>query len=232
MTAAAPSSPPGSEDHRATRARFIVFEGIEGSGKSTQILKLSALLAQAGRPHLVTREPGGTPLGDALRELLLSTAGAGIDGLTELYLLEAARRMHVHQVLRPALERGVIVLCDRFSDSSVAYQGGGRELGIEVVETLNSQATAGLVADLTFLLDLPVETGLARVGRRGRAEDRMEREARAFHERVRQTYLEVARRRGAAYRVVAADRDPDAVFAEILHHLGPLLGGSLPGVRA
>jgi len=125
----------------------------------------------------------------------------------------------------------VAVLCDRFGDSSVAYQGGGRELGPELVEALNGQATGGLVADVTILLDLPVEIGLARVGRRGRAEDRMEREALVFHQRVRKAYLETAQRRGTSYRVVAAEHDPDAVFAEILLQLRPFLGDSLPPAR-
>ncbi len=211
-------------------ARFIVFEGIEGSGKSTQIARLSALLTRMGRPHLVTREPGGTRLGDALRELLLSPASAGIDGLTELYLLEASRRMHVLEVIRPALERGTSVLCDRFGDSSVAYQGGGRQLGAAIVEDLNRQATGGLEPDVTILLDLAVEDGLARVGRRGLGEDRMEREALAFHDRVRRTYLEIAARRPERYRVVAAAAPPEAVFAEVARHLGPYFSG-LQGSR-
>jgi dTMP kinase len=206
---------------------FIVFEGIEGSGKSTQIARLSVELTRSGRPHLITREPGGTPLGDALRELLLSPASTGIDGLTELFLLEASRRMHVCQVIRPALERGVAVLCDRYGDSSVAYQGGGRELGVDTVEALNRQATGGFEPDVTLLLDLPVEAGLARVGRRGLGEDRMERETLAFHERVRQTYLDLARRRRDTYRVIDASGSPGAVFAEVARHLEPFFEGSL-----
>lgn len=162
-----------------------------------------------------------------MRELLLSPASTGIDGLTELYLLEASRRMHVLEVIRPALERGIAVVCDRFGDSSVAYQGGGRQMGVATVEALNRQATGGLEPDVTILLDLPVEDGLARVGRRGLGEDRMEREALAFHERVRQTYLEMARRRPDGYRVVAAAAPPDVVFAEVARHLAPYFPDSL-----
>jgi dTMP kinase len=232
MDARGESPPPAGSHHRHTPGPvkltpFIVFEGIEGSGKSTQIARLSAQLARAGRAHLVTREPGGTPLGGALRELLLSPASTDIDGLTELYLLEASRRMHVLQVIRPALVQGVAVLCDRFGDSSVAYQGGGRHLGVATVELLNAQATEGLEPDVTILLDLPVADGLARVGRRGLGEDRMEREALAFHERVRQTYLEIARRRKEVYRVIAAEGPPDAVFAEVARHLAPYFEGCL-----
>ncbi len=181
---------------------------------------MADLLTRAGRPFVVTREPGGTPLGDALRDLLLTPAGAGIDGLTELFLLEASRRHHVRHVITPALEEGMVVLCDRYADSSVAYQGGGRELGVERVEQLNAWATGERWPDLTFLLDLPAREGLARVGRRGRPEDRLEQETLAFHTRVRDTYLRIARRRGTAYHVVDAAADPDTVFASILKALG------------
>jgi len=206
----------GSLPTRLRTACFLAFEGIEGCGKSTQIALLADLLTRAGRPFVVTREPGGTPLGDALRDLLLTPAGAGIDGLTELFLLEASRRHHVRHVIAPALEQGMVVLCDRYADSSVAYQGGGRELGIEQVERLNALATGEHWPDQTILLDLPAEEGLARVGRRGQPEDRLEQETLAFHTRVRDTYLSIAQRRGAAYRVIDAAPDPGTVFASIL----------------
>jgi dTMP kinase len=206
-----------------SQAPFIVFEGVEGCGKSTQIDRLAARLEAAGRPFLVTREPGGTPLGDALRDILLHFGASGIDGLTELYLLEAARRAHVCEVIRPALGKGILVICDRFADSSVAYQGGGRELGIELVEEMNRRATGNLTADLTILLDLPAEEGLARIGRRGRPEDRLEREELAFHTRVRDAYLRLAERRGDAYRVVDALLPPERVSAIVSDHLTPFL---------
>jgi dTMP kinase len=210
----------------APRGAFVAFEGIEGCGKSTQIERLSARLARGGRPFIVTREPGGTPLGDALRSLLLSPASRGVDGLIELYLLEASRRAHVFEVILPALDRGRVVLCDRFADSSVAYQGGGRELGVEMVEAMNLQATGGLAPDATILLDLPPEEGLARVGRRPRPEDRMEREALAFHERVRAAYLALAERRGDAYCVIDGLRPPEEVFAAVWDYLGRRSGGA------
>ncbi len=206
---------------------FVAFEGIEGCGKSTQIRLLGERLERAGRPYLVTREPGGTPLGDALRELLLTPAGEGIDGLTELFLLEAGRRHHVRSVILPALEEGWIVLCDRFADSSVAYQGGGRGLGVERVEQLNALATGGTWPDRTILLDLPAEEGLARVGRRADPRDRMEREGLAFHQAVRQTYLDLAVRRGTGYRVIDARPSPETVHAAVLQALG---GGPTTGV--
>lgn len=210
------SDPPG--------AGFIAFEGVEGCGKSTQIERLADHLIRQGRSILVTREPGGTPLGDALRGLLLSPASSGIDGETELFLLSASRRAHVTQTIRPALARGQIVICDRFADSSVAYQGGARGLGLEVVERINALATGGLMPQATVLLDLDPAVGLARVGRRGRAEDRMEREALAFHRRVRETYLLLAERRGEEYCRIDASASPDQVFAEILAYLAPILG--------
>ncbi len=200
---------------------FIAFEGVEGCGKSTQIRLLAERLSRESRPHLITREPGGSALGDALRDLLLTPAGEGIDGLTELFLLEASRRHHVKQVIRPALRNGQIVLCDRFADSSVAYQGGGRGLGVERVEQLNALATGEVWPDRTILLDLPAEDGLVRVGRRSDPRDRMEREALDFHRSVRQTYLDIARRRGDRYRVIDARPGPAEVAAAVWGALGP-----------
>jgi len=204
------------------RAPFLAFEGVEGSGKSTQIGHLAAHFRSHEIPFLLTREPGGTPLGDALRDLLLTPTGSAIDGLTELYLLEASRRTHVHQVILPALTSGRAVICDRYGDSSVAYQGGGRGLGAALVEALNDQATDRLRPDLTILLDVPAEVGLVRVGRRSGPEDRMEREALVFHERVRQAYLDLASRRGDRYLLVDAARDEAAVFGDVLQGIAPL----------
>jgi dTMP kinase len=202
---------------------FIVFEGIEGCGKSTQITRLCEHLSRQRRPHLATREPGGTPLGDALRAILLAPESRDLDGLTELFLLEAARRAHVRQVILPARRAGRIVISDRFADSSVAYQGAGRELGVETVERLNALATDALAPDVTFLLDLPVEIGLARVAHRPRGRDRMERERVAFHERVREGYLDLARRRGERYVVIDARGSEAEVFAQVLARAEPLL---------
>jgi dTMP kinase len=207
------------------RAAFLAFEGIEGCGKSTQIAHLAAWLGDAGRPCRVTREPGGTPFGDALRDLLLRPEGGALDGLTELFLLEAARRRHVQEVIRPSLEAGTIIIADRYADSSVAYQGGGRGLGVELVERLNALATDGLMPDLTLLLDLPVEAGLARVAGRDRARDRMERERIEFHQRVRDAYLDLARRRGAErYRVIDAAQPADRIADEVRAAAEGILG--------
>jgi dTMP kinase len=202
---------------------FLAFEGIEGCGKSTQIGLLAAHLTRLGRAHVLTREPGGTPLGDALREILLRPEQDGLDGMTELFLLEAARRAHVRQVIAPARDRGLVVISDRFADSSVAYQGAGRGLGIELVERLNAIATGGVDPDLTLLLDLPVAIGLARVSRRARGADRVEREALVFHERVRQGYLDLALRRGDRYAVIGAEGSVERTFAGVLERVAPLL---------
>ncbi len=205
------------------RPLFIAFEGVEGCGKSTQIEKLASWLISINRPYIVTREPGGTPFGEALRELLLSPASTTIDGLTELYLLEASRRVHLNEVINPALNQGLVVICDRFADSSVAYQGGGRKLGVEMVEKLNYQATSGVMPEVTILLDLDPVIGLTRVGHRPRPEDRMELEAIAFHQRVRAAYLELAAKRGEAYAVFDANKSPAEISGEISAHLNQYL---------
>jgi len=197
------------------RPLFIAFEGVEGCGKSTQIGLLASHLERSNRTYVVTREPGGTPFGEALRDLLLSPASTSIDGFTELYLLEASRRVHLNEVINPALRRGLVVICDRFADSSVAYQGGGRELGLDLVEALNLQATSGVMPDITILLDLDPEIGLTRVGHRPRPEDRMEQEALQFHQRVRAAYLELAKRRGESYAVFDAQKSAPEIAAEI-----------------
>ena len=210
----------------ARPAPFIVFEGIEGCGKSTQIELLAGRLRSAGREPLLTREPGGTPLGEALRKLLLDWTGGEIDGLTELFLLEASRRVHVRTVVRPALEAGRIVISDRFADSSIAYQGGGRGLDVGMIERFNRVATGGLAADLTILLDLPAEQGLERVRRRDRVKDRLEREVLAFHESVRDAYLTHARERGEpGYRIIDARRSPDDIAACVYAWVAAVLAG-------
>jgi dTMP kinase len=206
------------------RAPFIVFEGIEGCGKSTQIARLAARLEAGGRSCLTTREPGGTPLGEALRELLLGWQGSELDGLTELFLLEASRRAHVRQVISPALQAGTTVISDRFADSSMAYQGGGRGLDPELIERLNRIATEGVEPDLTVLLDLAPEEGLRRVRERERGEDRLEREVIDFHRRVREAYLSLARRRDKQrFRVIDANLPADAIHARVCDWAGALL---------
>jgi dTMP kinase len=171
----------------------------------------------------VTREPGGTPVGEALRALLLDPANAGLDGLTELFILEASRRAHVRSIIRPALARGDIVIADRFADSSVAYQGGGRELGVALVEHLNALATDGLEPDLTFLLDLDPDAGLARVARRDRSSDRMEQERIEFHRRVRAAYLELGNRCASRYLILDGQLPADEIARQVLASIQPRL---------
>lgn len=194
----------------ANTGRFIVIEGGEGAGKSRLLAALGERLGASGREVVLTREPGGTTLGEQIRALVLGEVAAG-DHLAELLLFEAARAHLVATLIRPALERGAIVLCDRFAASSVAYQGFGRGLGREVVERANAIATGRLVADLTLLLDLPVEAGLARRAGDGAA-NHFDRETGAFHERVRAGFLELAHESTGAWRVIDASRTFELVL--------------------
>ncbi len=176
---------------------FITFEGIEGSGKSTQIGLLKDFLEKGGHTVLTLREPGGTSLGEGVRSMLLTVRDEEICPEAELFLYEACRAQLVLNVIRPALDKGVIVLCDRFTDSTLAYQGYGRGLGLEDICRMNSSATGGLCPDITFLLDIEAGAGLARAWSRlhaeqGVKEDRFEREEMRFHEKVRRGFLEIA----------------------------------------
>jgi len=178
-------------------AYFITFEGVEGCGKSTQIRTLQQHLERGGRRVMATREPGGCPIADAIRAILLDPANQQLVARAELLLYAAARAQHVEQVIRPALATGTIVLCDRFADATSAYQGGGRGLDAGLVAQLNAIATAGLYPDLTLLLDFPVELGLARARHRNQHdallnEGRFELEELAFHQRVRTAYQALA----------------------------------------
>lgn len=183
--------------------RFITVEGGEGGGKSTNLEYVRQRLEQAGKEVVVTREPGGTPLGEAIRELLLDhRQGAMVDD-TELLLMFAARAQHLAERIRPSLEAGKWVLCDRFTDATYAYQGGGRGIDRGRIAALEQWVQGGLRPDLTLLLDLPVEQGLARAGQRSQP-DRFEREQQAFFERVRAAYLEMARNEPQRYRIIDA----------------------------
>lgn len=170
---------------------FVVIEGIEGSGKSTLAAELAGRLAAEGHAVLATREPGGTPLGDAVREIFLNRA-IEISPLTEAFLVNAARAQHVAQVIRPALDAGRIVLCDRFSDSTLAYQGYGRGVDLDALRSMNATACDGVEPDLVLLIDLPVGAARERLRERQSAADRIERESDEFHERVRRAFLELA----------------------------------------
>ena len=193
---------------------FITFEGIEAAGKSTLIVGLENELRSRGENVLVTREPGGSALGDRIRAIWVDPA-TNIDPLAEALLISAARAQHVAEVIAPATRSGVTILCDRFFDATIAYQGYGRELDIEMLLTLSLLATNRIAPDLTVLLDISAECSLARVRERGDA-DRFEREDLAFHERVRTGYHELAARFRHRYVVVDAERPPDAVRADVL----------------
>jgi dTMP kinase len=173
-------------------SRFIAFEGIEGSGKSTHARLLSLHLRQTGWDPLETREPGGTALGEPIRRLLLDTSSAPIAPLTELLLYCADRAQHVTHLIQPALAAHRLVICDRFSDSTIAYQGYGRGLDLDLVQDIDAHARAGLVPGLTFVFDCPALEGLARARRRSGTSDRMEAAPLAFHERVRHGFLTLA----------------------------------------
>lgn len=196
-------------------APFVTFEGIEGSGKTTQLRLLSAHLAGRGIPHVVTREPGGTPLADEIRALLLSPRAEPVFPETELLLYEAARAQHVRAVIRPALARGEAVLCDRFFDATAAYQGSSRGLPGDLIGTLNRFAADGLVPDLTLLLDVPPGEGLSRARARGTEADRLEAESTAFHRAVREGYLRL--RESFPDRIVRIDGTlpPEEVFRAV-----------------
>lgn len=198
--------------------RFIVLEGGEGAGKSSVQHPLAERLRADGRDVVVTREPGGTELGERIRELVLAQRAVD-DALAELMLFEAARAHLVASVIRPALDRGATVLCDRFAASSVAYQGFGRGLGRDLVERANQIATGGLEADLTLLLDLPVEQGLARRTREGAA-NHFDGEDPAFHERVRAGFLELARESPLRWRTIDAAQPLDDVVEAACRAIG------------
>jgi dTMP kinase len=185
----------------AKRGKFITFEGLDGCGKSTQIEKLVQVLRKEGLDVLTTREPGGTPIGENIRAVLLDSKTHGLAPLAELALMFAARAQQIHENILPALERGTWVVCDRFTDSSEAYQGGGRQLGSEAVLTLHRVLCGNLQPDLTILMDSDVSASVARARRRNQQkndnqadENRFEKENRAFFTRVHDKYLEIAER--------------------------------------
>lgn len=207
---------------------FITFEGGEGSGKTTQIRLLAAWLTERGHDVLMTREPGGTRIGDAIRALLLDPAYTEMRPETEILLFSAARAQIVGQVIRPHLARGGIVLCDRFADSTLAYQGYGRQLDLETLRQITSFATGNLVPDLTICLDLPVEVGLQRKRGGDRAEwTRMEQEQIAFHERVRRGFLALAAAEPQRWLVLDATRPAEELQATIRQRVAEYLERSV-----
>ncbi len=194
---------------------FITFEGPEGGGKSTQIRLLAERLRQHGYDVTTTREPGGTTIGDQIRTVLHDTANTAMSPTAELLLYSASRAQHVAEVIRPALAAGQVVLCDRFADSSMAYQGYGRGLDRAMLAALTAIATGGLTPDLTLFLDLDVERGLARRAERGEEMNRLDLEAVGFHQRVRAGYHALAAAEPARWVSLDADRPVAAVAADV-----------------
>jgi dTMP kinase len=200
---------------------FVVFEGGEGAGKSTQSELLATWLGDHGRSVTRTREPGGTPAAESIRAVLLDVANTGLDDRAEALLFAAARGDHAARVIRPALERGDIVVCDRYLDSSVAYQGGGRDLGLDAVRELSLWATQGLLPDLTVLLDVDPAVGLARVER----PDRLEAEPLGWHARVRQAFLDLAAGEPERYLVLNGHDEVEHIAAAVRTRVAELLEG-------
>jgi dTMP kinase len=200
----------------STRGKFITLEGVDGSGKSTHLASVEQWLRARGHDVLRTREPGGTPLAEALRELVLHSP---MDGVCEVLLMFAARADHVRQVIRPALEAGRWVVCDRFTDATLAYQGAGKGVSAQLIRSLAEAAHPGLWPDLTLVFDCPYEVASARLAGTGRAMDRFERENRAFFDRVRAAYLEAARSEGGRVRLIDASKALQDVKKQIQEHL-------------
>jgi dTMP kinase len=197
------------------KAPFVTFEGMEGSGKTTQLGLLSEHLAARNISHVVTREPGGTPLADEIRQLLLSSREERVFPETELLLYEAARAQHVRAVIHPALSSGKAVLCDRFCDATTVYQGFSRGIDASRIEELNSFASGGLVPDLTFLFDIDPEDGFLRLHGRGAKPDRMESEAMEFHRKVRDGYLRLQSAHSGRIVRIDGSLPPDEVFRHV-----------------
>jgi len=208
---------------------FITLEGIEGSGKTTQLAHISGYLRGIGRECLVTREPGGTKIGEKIRNILLDRDHDMLDAMAELLLYTADRAQHVHETIKPALDSGKIVICDRFHDSTIAYQGAARGIDADTIKALGRLVLKDVSPDGTFLLDLPPETGLLRAwkeinaGAREKGQSRFEREKRRFHEKVRQGYLALAAAEPHRIKIIDASLPPadvtDAILAELKNFL-------------
>jgi dTMP kinase len=201
------------------RGKFITLEGGEGVGKTTNLEFIRNYLQKLGIRFLVTREPGGTPIGEAIRRLVIDSQGMAVQ--TELLLMFAARAQHIEELIKPALAEGIWVICDRFTDASYAYQGGGRGIDTEVIRYLEEWLLKGLKPDLTLLLDAPVEVGLKRARGRGQL-DRFETELPAFLSRVRETYCDLAKRWPHRIKLLDATQPLAHVQAEIARHLDSL----------
>ena len=197
------------------RLPFITFEGSEGCGKTTQVQRLAARLERSGIPHLLTREPGGTPIGETIRELLqFAPHNSAMTAETELLLFEASRSQLVRETIKPALERGLCVIADRFLDSTTVYQGAARKLDCEMVERLNAFVVGDCIPDITFVLDVDVATAASRM-QKPRKADRMEQQPAEFYERVREAYRELAGRESKRVLLIDGSRNADEIENEI-----------------
>lgn len=205
-----------------SRAQFITLEGTEGAGKTTCLNLVADLIKQAGHKLLVTREPGGTQIGEELRELLLSHKHSGMSSDTELLLMFAARAEHLRQKIEPALHDGYWVLCDRFTDATYAYQGGGRGMSKQRIAVLEEWVQSGRKPDLTLLLDLPIETGLERAGKRS-APDRFESEKSVFFQNVRRAYLDIAAGDPGRVKIINAEDNLAGVEKQVRTQLAKFM---------
>lgn len=215
---------------------FITFEGVEGSGKTTQIQHLKRYLARKGISCKVTREPGGPPISEKIRKILLDPNHRKLTPFSELLLYEAARAQHINEVIKPLLKKGTTVLCDRFNDATLAYQGYGRKIDLTLIEKLNHLASQGVKPDLTFLLDCPSDLGLKRAVQRNRIsknekEGRFEREKIQFHHRVRKGYLAIAKKEPQRVRVIDTRAGVEKVFEKIRAIVDELIVRSSPARR-
>jgi dTMP kinase len=219
---------------------FITFEGVEGSGKTSQIQRLKKYLTQKGFSCKVTREPGGSPIGEKIRKILLNPDHREMVATTELFLYEAARAQHVKEVLKPLIKTGVVILCDRFCDATVAYQGHGRRINLKWIATLNRLSSQGIKPDFTFLLDCPSDVGLNRALQRNRTlkqegEGRFEKEETQFHRRVRKGYLAIARKEPHRVKVIDTREGEEKVFEKVRKIVDNLIrvqgvkGSRIPG---
>ncbi len=211
---------------------FITFEGIEGCGKTTQLEKVYEWLQSLNFSVVKTKEPGGTKIGKKIRSLLLNPDSKDMNSLTELFLYSADRAQHIREIITPVLDKDNIVLCDRFSDATKAYQGYARKIDINLIEQLNTLATSGLKPDLTLLFDLDPETGLQRARKRNKTNDkddmegRFEREDLPFHRRVRRAYLKIAENNPERFKVISADNTAEEIFKNSKSILKEIIDGS------
>ncbi|PKM81480.1 MAG: dTMP kinase [Firmicutes bacterium HGW-Firmicutes-14] len=212
---------------------FITFEGPDGSGKTTQMKMLGEMLQSTGKDIVYTREPGGTAISEEIRKILLNPSNLGMVDRTEALLYAAARAQHVEETIRPALKEGKIVLCDRFTDSTLAYQGFGRGIDIDFLKQLNNMAVAGITPDVSLILDINPELGIERISEKrvlssGGGKDRIELEHINFHRRVRDGFLHIARTEPGRCRIIKADQDRNAVHADIFGVVKEVLDSENP----